>query len=185
MPYAEAVKPTEKTINDYLKQLKNTSVHSRMAAAWGLSRAENITKLDKPQIEQVVNTLKDILSNEKNADIRRNAAVALGSLGEKAISAATALRDALEDKSPDVRKYATWALGNIGDKFALPFLVNGVNNENETTDVRRYAVEAVGKLASNKDRYAVETLDALAKQENLENNLQKEVQKVLTKLKSV
>ena len=56
------------------------------------------------------------ITRAKRQGLLRNAAVALGNLGD--LRAVPAVVDALEDRDPVVRGHAAWALGRIGGKAA-------------------------------------------------------------------
>ena len=62
-------------------------------------------------LEQWIEALKD-----KDVNVRREAAEALGELGEKAVKAVPALTQALKDKDEKVRKAAKEALEKIQKK---------------------------------------------------------------------
>ena len=60
------------------------------------------------------------LKRTKRRGIARNAAVALGNSGDRAV--APALCEALEDSEPLVRGHAAWGLGRLGASEAMPVL---------------------------------------------------------------
>ena len=94
-------------------------------------------------------TLKD-----PNKNLRTNAALALGRIGEA--RALKPLLDMLSDSDPDVRSAAAEALGRLGDARALAALLKLLGSENEM-DVRGAAV-GLGALGHAR---AVESLTKL------------------------
>jgi HEAT repeat protein len=68
------------------------------------------------------------LGYEKDSDVRRKAANALGKIGDS--RAVEPLIRALNDSDRDVRWHAAKALGKIGDSRAVEPLIRALNNEN-------------------------------------------------------
>src|SRR5205807_6150971 len=62
-----------------------------------------------PAVKALIEALKD-----KDADVRKNTAVALGRIGKEAKDAVPALSAALKDSETDVRGAAALALGRMG-----------------------------------------------------------------------
>ena len=122
-------------------------------------------------VQKLVNALQD-----ENSYVRRNAASALGNIGNQAAveplikalqdeesyvrsnaaealgktgdkAAVQPLIKALQDKNPYVRSNAAWALGKIGNQAAVEPLINALQ-DNKVYYVRRYAAEALGKIDS-------------------------------------
>ena len=94
-------------------------------------------------------TVQDLITNLKNQDetVRRNAAEALGKLGQAAKDAVPALIRTLKDRNEAVRRSAAEALGKLGPAAndAVPALIKVLNDRSE--EVRRSAAKAMGKLA--------------------------------------
>ncbi len=80
------------------------------------------------------------LLKDKNAEVRANAAKALGDLNDK--RAVPGLIDALKDTHVIVRRKAGFALSNIGDERSVPGLINALKDED--AEVRAYAARALG-----------------------------------------
>lgn len=72
----------------------------------GEQAAAALAEIGRPSVDPLLRALK-----HTSAFARRNAAWALGAIGEK--SAIPALIEALKDESPKVREQAAWALGKV------------------------------------------------------------------------
>jgi epoxyqueuosine reductase len=79
------------------------------------------------------------IKRAKRQGLRRNAAVALGNLGDP--RAIPALRSALDDDDPVIRGHAAWALGCIGGPDASAALANHLAKEadDQVTDELTHA----------------------------------------------
>src|ERR1700676_4042620 len=64
----------------------------------GVARADDADTAVPPGVQALAEALKD-----KDADVRKNAALSLGRYGERAVSAIPALIEALKDGAVDVR----------------------------------------------------------------------------------
>ena len=90
---------------------------------------------------------------DKDSDVRRSAAEALGSIGSK--KAIEPLINVLTtDKGSKVRESAAEALGSIGSKKAIEPLINVLTTD-KGSKVRESAAEALGSIGSKK---AIESL---------------------------
>ena len=107
---------------------------------------------------QMIEKLRQALKHEDEY-VRRNAAVALGNIGNS--QALEALIAALKDENEYVRLYAAEALGNIGNSQAMEALIAALKHED--WPVRWKAAEALGKIGNSQ---AVEALIAALKDEN-------------------
>ncbi len=96
-------------------------------------------KTEKTEYAQRFLVLIQLLK-DKNAEVRANAAKALGDLNDK--RAVPGLIDALKDRHVIVRRSAAYALSNIGDERAVPGLINALKDED--AEVRAYAARALG-----------------------------------------
>ena len=85
---------------------------------------------------------------EKNEDLRLNAAIALGKIGQPAVKEVAKLLDAPDD---NMRFYAVWTLGTIGPeaKSLAPTMIKLLADKN--IDVRRKAAFAPGRMAGDPD----------------------------------
>ena len=102
--------------------------------------------LAQKQSASDVDNLREMLK-DKDPNIRRNAAQALGNVGPEAKAAVPALTETLKDKDDFVCQCAAYALGNIGPeaKAAVPALTEATQSKNYF--VRQSAVAALGKIA--------------------------------------
>ncbi|GAH76877.1 unnamed protein product, partial [marine sediment metagenome] len=89
--------------------------------------------------------------DDEDKNIRREAASALGKIGDK--SAIEPLTKALDDEDKNIRREAASALGKIGDKSAIECLIKALKDEDK--NVRREVVSALGKIG---DKSAIEPL---------------------------
>lgn len=87
----------------------------------------------------------------KKANVRWDAARALGNIGDK--RAVEPLMDALKDEHKSVRRIAIEALGNIGDDRAVEPLIATLKDED--VDVRKAVADALGNIG---DKRAMEPL---------------------------
>jgi HEAT repeat protein len=103
------------------------------------------TKLGDLIVERLI-----ALTGDGNADVRRNAALALGNLGAAAATAEVLshLITLTSDAKELVRSYAALALGKLGAATAevLSHLITLTEDADES--VRSYAAEALGKLGA-------------------------------------
>jgi hypothetical protein len=89
--------------------------------------------------------LAEILSNDKNENIKKIAAEALANTGNQ--RAVQALRQALSDNNTEVRAMAVYALGQIGGKEAAALISKMKTDPNE--EVRQAATDALLMNAEN------------------------------------
>jgi hypothetical protein len=123
-------------------------------AASELMSENSIEETLKPKSSHVIDFTSPTLSDENvspSEAMRRNAAAALGKLGDT--RAVEPLITVLGDKDRDVRRNAVAALGQLGDSRAVEPLITALRDEDR--DVRRNAATALGKLG---DTRAVEPL---------------------------
>lgn len=106
-------------------------------------------KTEKTAVPLLIDALKD-----PDADIRRDAAWNLGSLGDD--RAIPALTEALKDQDDDVRFHVARNLGKFGGP-AVPFLLSALKDPDE--HVRRYAAWILGTIGD--DRVIPALKDAL------------------------
>lgn len=100
----------------------------------------------KAEDERRYDSALEKLLSDKNAGVRKRAALAAGRIGdEKAIAPLSVLLE--KDKDADVRAMAAFAIGEIesakGADALLDALVNG-----ETAKIRANAVEGIGKIVA-------------------------------------
>ena len=114
-------------------------------------KSPNTAKSRVINLNGVVLTLAGILQN-KNVEVRVNAARALGGMGIQAKPAVPALVAALKDKQLRVRYSAAIALVNIGAelKTAFPYIIAAL--ENESQFLRSDAASALANIGYNLQR---------------------------------
>jgi HEAT repeat protein len=105
-----------------------------------------LVDMGKPAVGPLINALRDI-----NPDVQRNAALALGELGDD--GAVVPLIEALMDVHYPARGAVTKALGQIGDPQAVESLIMALRDHDIL--VRRRAATALGQIG---DARAVEPL---------------------------
>lgn len=101
---------------------------------------EALVSIGEPAVHSLILALKD-----ENADVRKNAAEALGKI--KDTRAIDPLIATLGDEETDVRKNAVEALGNIGDSRAIEPLIASLDDKKST--VKSSAEEALKKIFEN------------------------------------
>jgi HEAT repeat protein len=103
--------------------------------------------------------LIDVLKNDKNEEVRRLAAKALGREGLEPKTVVPALTDALKDGDAGVRKYAVFGLKIHGKdaKSAVPAVIDVLKND-KNEEVRCIAADTLGKVGAD----AEATVSALA-----------------------
>jgi HEAT repeat protein len=96
-----------------------------------------LTIIGKPAVEPLIKALSD-----KNGIVRKNAAEALGEIGDT--KASEPLINALEDDDATVRQFAAEALGKIGDNRALkPLTVALRDRKSKVQEAAREAIEKI------------------------------------------
>jgi HEAT repeat protein len=111
-------------------------------------------KIGSFAVEFLIERLKD-----KDSDVRRSVAEALGKIGDS--RAVDALIEALKDEDSNVRENVAEALGEIGDARAVDALIEALRDED--SDVRIRVAEALGEIG---DARAVEALIEALKDED-------------------
>ncbi len=94
--------------------------------------------------EGVVALLCDLLANDGDWQVRRNAAQSLDLLAEA--ESISALVQAMDDPEWQVRKFTARALQKVADDRAMPALIKALTDD--YSDVRRDAATALGKLSN-------------------------------------
>ena len=123
--------------DELVEYLNNSNVDIRKAASYCFTKI--VTK----------NALKDLIGllNDKEEQIRANAAKALGFMGSN--DTKLALRTALKsEKSPIVLENIILSLSNMRDKDAINTILNYLENENES--VRAASFQALGGFNDKK-----------------------------------
>jgi len=102
-----------------------------------VEKDEALKRVDKKQIKQWIGALKD-----KDSDIRRKAAEALGKIGDR--RAVEPLIEALKDENWEIRSGAAEALRDIRDRRAVEPLIEALKDGD--SDVRKAAKAALEKI---------------------------------------
>jgi HEAT repeat protein len=102
---------------------------------------------------------------DKDADVRRGAARALGRIGKEAVAAVPALTEALGDENWEVREAAAQALGGIGKGAgaAVPALAKALTEDPDEA-VRQNAAWALGRIGKGAEA-AVPALTIAARED--------------------
>ncbi len=135
----------EKSVKDYLYDIRSGSKSERWQAAYHLSNLFANPKKDYE--EQARKNLPEILliyHQVKGTDpeIRRYLALTLGRLRDR--RAVPALIDSANDNDSQTVIWSLWALGSIGDKEATPLLLEKL--ENSDPGIRIMSAYALGVM---------------------------------------
>ncbi|MCK4735562.1 MAG: HEAT repeat domain-containing protein, partial [Methanophagales archaeon] len=154
--YLSRTKAPEKAFGfdkDVLNELLSGDI---VKMEYAVIEIKNLPDSDKQQY--LNRTIWDL--NDKNPEVRVNAVMALGSIGDA--KAVEPLKEALKrDKNEHVRVNTVDALGSIGDAKAVEPLIEALKGEN--VNVRLNALIALGKIG---DARAVEPLIEALKDES-------------------
>src|SRR5688500_10593672 len=132
----------EKSVKDYLYDIRSGSKSERWQAAYHLSNL--LANPKKDYEEQARKNLPEILlifnqTKETDPEIRRYLALALGRL--KDARAVPALMESANDTDSQTVIWSLWALGSIGDLQATPLLMEKM----ESTDAGVRVMSAYGR----------------------------------------
>jgi HEAT repeat protein len=135
----------EKSVKDYLYDIRSGSKSERWQAAYHLSNL--LANPNKDYEEQARKQLPEILlifNQTKNSDpeIRRYLALALGRLRDP--RALPALMESANDNDSQTVIWSMWALGAIGDKQSTPLLLEKLESSDQ--GIRVMATYALGVL---------------------------------------
>ena len=125
-----------------------TTIMLHPSLEWTSPSPTKVTAGQSPRegaVDALVGALKD-----SDAGVRRQAAAALGELGNT--RAVTGLTEALKDADADVRAHAISALAEIGDRRAVAPIAGLLKDTSPS--IRSRAASALGELG---DRTAVDT----------------------------
>jgi HEAT repeat protein len=114
----------------------------------GANTADALVKIGKSAVKPLITALKD-----KNKEIRKNAARALGEIKDR--RAVKPLIAALEEEDKEFREIVVEALGRIKDPRVIETLVFILNNKDEDENIRWKAAAALSRM---KDPRSVEPL---------------------------
>lgn len=136
-------------------------------------RAGIVEALGRMRDARAIEPLSITLRTDKDGIVRREAAKALGLIGEPALES---LISALKHESPGTRQAVAIVLGDIGDVKAVEPLIAAL----KSGDVGWAAAEALGKI---RDTRAVEPL--MAALEDKDSDLQQAARKALAKINKI
>lgn len=98
-----------------------------------------------PEAKPAIPALLRLLNGDLYPEVRRQAALALGSIGADPVTCIPPIFEALEDEDDQVRMAAVTSLGQFGD-FGVPFVTEALRHESE--GVRLIAVTTLGQSGS-------------------------------------
>lgn len=135
----------EKSVRDYLYDIRSGSKSERWQAAYHLSNL--LANPNKDYEEQARKQLPEILlifkqTKESDPEIRRYLALALGRLRDP--RAVPALMESTNDTDSQTVIWSLWALGSIGDRQATPLLLEKLESQDQ--GVRVMAAYTLGVL---------------------------------------
>ena len=135
----------EKSVRDYLYDIRSGSKSERWQAAYHLSNL--LANPNKDYEEQARKQLPEILlifkqTKESDPEIRRYLALALGRLRDP--RAVPALMESTHDTDSQTVIWSLWALGAIGDRQATPLLLEKLESQDQ--GVRVMAAYTLGVL---------------------------------------
>lgn len=128
------------------KALQDSDEKVRIGAAQVLSRI-NIWQ-GNDEAASAVPALIEVFKQDKNVEVRSNAALALRNMGEKAASAVPVIIEALKnDKDQQVRSSAAFALENMGEKAvsAVPALIEAMKDDTISFN----AIQSLGHIGES------------------------------------
>jgi hypothetical protein len=135
----------EKSVSDYLYDIKTGSQSERWQAAYHLSNLLANPKKDySSEARKHLPEMISIFEKTKGSDsqIRRYLALALGRLQDP--RAVPALQKAVDDEDSQTAIWAIWALGKIGDKSSTPVVLSKL--ESTDSSIRVMSAYILGVL---------------------------------------
>jgi HEAT repeat protein len=135
----------EKSVRDYLYDIRTGSQSERWQAAYHLSNLlASPTKDYRTEAKKELPEMMLIFRNEKGKDpqIRRYLALAMGGLQDP--RAAPALVESIQDEDSQTAFYSIWAIGNIGDKPSTPKIIETL--ESTDSGIRIISAYVLGAL---------------------------------------
>ena len=115
-----------------------------------------------PKAAEATPILADVLRTNPRAEVRREAALAIGSIGAAAAPAVPALIEALGDKEPSVATGAAFALGLIGPQAAAATPALETSAQAHDQLLRTVSVWALAKLDPQNEARKQEAVAMLA-----------------------
>ncbi|WP_199245211.1 HEAT repeat domain-containing protein [[Phormidium] sp. ETS-05] len=152
----------EKVIEALVKLFKDPDARVRRSAFASVANIALMSRSSSSSsLKAAVPDLITALKQDKDDDVRRSAAEALGRMGAEAKAAVPDLITALKDKDDGVRRSAAEALGDIGAeaKAAVPDLITALKDKDD--GVRRSAAEALGDIGAEAKAAVPDLITAL------------------------
>ena len=111
----------EDDVKSLIKDLKSNNPKTRASAVEDLGHRGAVRA---SEVKEAIPSILDMLKKDRDANVRKAAATALGQVDPDPSTAVPVLTAALHDKVPSVRIAAAGALGMLGDgaKDAVPAL---------------------------------------------------------------
>jgi len=132
----------ERTIPDYLNQIRSGGSHERWQAAYQLSKSLKRGEAARyPNLEQQVAAIY-VQSKSDDPRIRRYLSMVLGTLGDR--RATPLLLDGLNDRDADNRIYVLMALGELKDPASVARIEQATSDPDK--DVRKTAYFTLGEI---------------------------------------
>jgi hypothetical protein len=122
----------------------------------GIFDASQRPNVERMRAQRDIEGLKEALEYSKDSKVRKEAALALGGLGDAEV--VESILQALQDTEKEVRKAAAQALGKIGSTAAVESLIRATKDAN--AGVRGAAARALGDIGDARAAEAL-TLTAL------------------------
>ncbi len=139
----------EKSVRDYLYDIRTGSQSERWQAAYHLSNLLASPKTDyRAQARKELPEIMLIFRNEKGKDpqIRRYLALAMGGLQDP--RAIPALHESIQDEDSQTAFYSIWAIGNIGDRESTPAIIETL--ESTDSGIRIISAYVLGALGDER-----------------------------------
>jgi HEAT repeats len=139
----------EKSVRDYLYDIRTGSQSERWQAAYHLSNLLANPKKDyRTEAKKQLPEIMLIFRNEKGKDpqIRRYLALAMGGLQDP--RAVPALHESIQDEDSQTAFYSIWAIGNIGDRESTPKIIE--TRESSDSGIRIISAYVLGALADER-----------------------------------
>jgi HEAT repeat protein len=148
----------ERTVADYLTDIRSGGRERRWPAAFELSRLMSDPKLqaaDPTLGPALVRAFEDAQGDDPR--VRRYLALAIGRLQQPPPTAAPSLVAALNDADSETRISAVWALASLGNPAAVPELERTFASATDDAGIRKVVVYALGALPGNEQLDTLQT----------------------------
>lgn len=139
--------PKKEDVPALIKELKSKSAKARVGAAEDLGHLGAVRAND---VKDAVPALLEVLKKDRDPDVRRAAAVALGKVDPDPKLAVPVLTEALKDKKPAVRIAVAGALGQLGAEASEAVPALSEMQKDKDRAVSRAAGMALRNIRSRK-----------------------------------